>query len=235
MYKNIRGLLFDKDGTLFDFHLSWTGWAVQLIDALSEGDGYRRAALAEALEFDLENGAFLPGALSIAGTVREQAQVISPVMQHWDLAEIEAYLVAAARRAHMVPATPLAPLMAGLRGAGFRLGIATNDAETSARRHLEIAELSGFFDYVAGYDSGHGAKPDPGMCTGFAVATGLAPEACVMIGDSRHDLMAGRAAGMATVAVLTGPATADELSELADAVLPDISALPRWLGLAQAG
>jgi phosphoglycolate phosphatase len=53
--------------------------------------------------------------------------------------------------------------------------------------------------------------------------------ACVMIGDSRHDLASGRAAGMRTVGVLTGPAEAAELQGLADAILPDIGALPGWL------
>ena len=43
------------------------------------------------------------------------------------------------------------------------------------------------------------------------------------------DLVAGRAAGMVTVAVLTGLAPVDDLAPLADAVLPDIGALPGWL------
>ena len=50
-----------------------------------------------------------------------------------------------------------------------------------------------------------------------------------MVGDSLHDLHAGRAAGMRTVAVLTGIATAPDLTPHADAVLPDISALPGWI------
>jgi phosphoglycolate phosphatase len=50
-----------------------------------------------------------------------------------------------------------------------------------------------------------------------------------MVGDSTHDLRAGRAAGMRTIGVLTGLATAQELSPLATAVLPDIGHLPNWL------
>jgi phosphoglycolate phosphatase len=50
-----------------------------------------------------------------------------------------------------------------------------------------------------------------------------------MVGDSRHDLIAGRAAGMPVVAVLTGVAGADELAPVADAVLPDIGHLPDWI------
>ena len=50
-----------------------------------------------------------------------------------------------------------------------------------------------------------------------------------MVGDSRHDLAAGRAAGLTTVAVLTGVAVAEDLADLADAILPDISHLPGWI------
>ena len=52
-----------------------------------------------------------------------------------------------------------------------------------------------------------------------------------MVGDSPHDLVAGRAAGMTAVAVLTGIATEADLGPLADVVLPDIGHLPGWLGL----
>lgn len=226
---SISGLLFDKDGTLFDFHKSWSGWILDLIDTLSEGNPARRDHIAQCLEYDYENKTFLPGALSIAGTVKQQAGVLSPALPHWSSAEIEAFLVQGAARAQMVPAVPLAPLLAEFRASGLRVGLATNDAESSARRHLEGAEIIDKFDYIAGYDSGHGAKPDPGMCRAFASAFDLDPAACVMIGDSTHDLDAGRAAGMITVAVLTGMAGPDELAPFADAVLPDIGALPGWL------
>ncbi|MGR3462852.1 MAG: HAD family hydrolase, partial [Roseovarius sp.] len=50
-----------------------------------------------------------------------------------------------------------------------------------------------------------------------------------MVGDSTHDLIAGRAAGMACVGVLPGTATQADLAPFADAVLPDIGHLPGWL------
>ena len=69
------------------------------------------------------------------------------------------------------------------------------------------------------------------MLAAFCRATGIPPAACAMIGDSTHDLDSGRAAGMVTVAVLTGLATRDDLEPHADVVLDDIAALPGWLGI----
>ena len=51
------------------------------------------------------------------------------------------------------------------------------------------------FEFRAGCDSGHGAKPEPGMGLAFAKAAGLDPADCAIIGDSIHDLEMGRRAG----------------------------------------
>jgi phosphoglycolate phosphatase len=71
----------------------------------------------------------------------------------------------------------------------------TNDAEAPAHAHLNRAGVADLFDFVAGCDSGHGAKPAPGQLLAFARRTGLAPERVVMVGDSLHDLHAGRMPG----------------------------------------
>ena len=52
-----------------------------------------------------------------------------------------------------------------------------------------------------------------------------------MVGDSTHDLMAGRAAGMPTIGVLTGMAGAATLAPYADIVLSNIGEIPGILTL----
>jgi phosphoglycolate phosphatase-like HAD superfamily hydrolase len=57
-------------------------------------------------------------------------------------------------------------------------------------------------------------------------ALGLDPEETVMVGDMPSDLLAGRAAGCClTVGVLTGLGTREDLSPIADVVVPDLAAL----------
>ncbi|HKK37230.1 MAG TPA: HAD hydrolase-like protein, partial [Paracoccaceae bacterium] len=61
-------------------------------------------------------------------------------------------------------------------------------------------------------------------------AAGCDPAETVMVGDSVHDLGAGRAAGVGlVVGVLTGPAREADLAPLADVVAPSIAALPDLL------
>ena len=225
----VHGVLFDKDGTLFDFGRSWSNWAHAVVWDLADGVPETAGALAALLSYDLEDRRFLPESVAIAGTLGDVVAVLAPALPAIMPEALERRLAARAAATAMVPVLPLAPLLRGLRDAGLILGVATNDAEAAARAHLETAGIIEDMQFVFGYDSGHGGKPEPGMCLAFARAAGLAPGACVMVGDSTHDLIAGRAAGMRTVAVLTGLATADVLAPLADAVLPDIGALPGWI------
>ncbi|HBM62187.1 MAG TPA: phosphatase, partial [Citreicella sp.] len=149
-----------------------------------------------------------------------------------DVAAIESYLAQGAAEAPLAEAVPLDPFLRGLAAQGLRLGVMTNDTEFSARAQLGRAGVLERFEFVAGFDSGFGAKPAPDPLLAFAAHVGLRPDQVLMVGDSRHDLIAGRAAGMATAGVLTGMAQAADLAPLADVVLPDIGHLPGWLGLA---
>lgn len=226
---NIAGILFDKDGTLFDFHATWSGWTASLLLDLAGGDRDRAELLGRAIGYDMAAGAFAPDSPVIAGTPAEIGAILLGHLPGATPTGLVARMNRLAAEAPMVPAAPLAPLLRALRSRGLRLGVATNDAEAPARAHLATAGLLEAFDFIAGSDSGHGGKPHPGMLLAFAGHCALDPASVAMVGDSRHDLLAGRAAGMRTVAVLTGLARADELAPLADAVLPDIGHLPAWL------
>jgi phosphoglycolate phosphatase len=224
----IDGLLFDKDGTLFDFRLSWGRWAAGFLPLIAT-DPAHAEALGRAIGYDLATGTFAADSPVIAATAADIAARLAPNLPLMSVAELTERIDDTAAHAPMSEAVPLRPLLIALRAQGLRLGVATNDSEAPARQHLANHGITDCFDFVAGYDSGHGAKPGPGMCLAFARTLDLDPARVAMIGDSRHDLEAGRAAGMRTIAVLTGIATRDDLSAHADVVLADIGAIPGWL------
>ena len=229
MATKVDGLLFDKDGTLFDFHTTWSTWAGHAIRDLAQGDAATVTRLATALHYDLVAEEFLPTSPMIAGTNREGAELIARELPNRDVDEIEHYLMMTASEVSQAPAVPLAPYLSNLAAAGMSLGVMTNDAEYSARAHLRSAGIEAHFDFIAGFDSGFGAKPAPDPLLAFAKATGLTPARVAMVGDSTHDLMAGRAAGMQTIGVLTGLAEAAELAPFADVIFPDIGHITAWL------
>lgn len=225
----IDAVLFDKDGTLFDFSATWDSWAAGVIADFSCGDQELARKLAEGARYDLNARRFLPDSPVIAGTNREAAECFALALPDWPLTKIEAHLSTAAASAPLAQAVPLEPFLKQLRGRGLYLGVMTNDAETVAHAHLGQAGVSDLFDFVAGFDSGFGGKPSPEPLLAFCDQIGCQPSRTIMVGDSAHDLVAGRAAGMGTVGVLTGLATEADLAPLADVVLPHIGHLTDWL------
>lgn len=224
----IDGVIFDKDGTLFDFRRSWGAWANGFLRGLAP-DPAQAAHLGYVIGYDLSTGNFAPTSPVIADTAAGIAAALAPHLPGHSVLAITQRINAAAALAPMAEAVPLIPLLSGMRAKGLRIGLATNDSEVPARAHLAAHGITGLFDFIAGYDSGHGPKPGPGMCLAFARHTGLEPARIAMVGDSAHDLHAGRAAGMVCIGVLTGIAIEADLRPHADVVLADIGALPAWL------
>lgn len=206
---------------------------MRFIDRLAGGDRTRMERLGAAIGYDITHRRFQQNSPVIAGTPGEVAECLLPHLPGTTPAALITRMNATAATAPQVEAVPLTPLLGRLRSRGVRLGVATNDAEGPARAHLASAGVIDLFDFIAGFDSGFGAKPQPGQLLGFAEAMGLNSSSVVMVGDSRHDLLAARAAGMRPVAVLTGIASEAELAPLSEVVLTDINALPDWIDAAQ--
>ena len=224
----IDAIIFDKDGTLFDFRACWGAWTSSVLAELTP-DPARAQYLGTILGFDPATWAFTKDSAVISQTTPEIAALIYPHLTGISFADLNERLNALSASAPVVPAVDLRPVLSGLQARGLKLGLATNDTEAPARIHLEHAGILDLFDFVAGCDSGWGGKPGPGQLLAFLERFGLSAARAVMVGDSRHDLDAGRAAGMKAVAVLTGIATEDELAPHADVVLSDISQLGDWI------
>lgn len=227
--RKIKGIVFDKDGTLFDFNATWGAWTRGMLHAETAHAPDTLAPLANALGYDLEIGLFAKDSVVIASTVAEIAAAVMPIVGESSATAMIERFNTAATIAPQIEATPLVPFLTGLKDAGFKLGVATNDGERPARAHLSKSEIEHLFDFIVGSDSGYGGKPDIGQLIAFCDAIDLSPQDCVMVGDSTHDLHAGAAAGMTTVAVLTGVADHADLAPHADMVLPSIADLPAWL------
>lgn len=92
--------------------------------------------------------------------------------------------------------------LAGLAAAGLAWGIVTNKAERFALPLVAALRL-GAAAVVGGDTTGH-TKPHPAPLLEAARRLGVPPEACLYVGDDERDILAGRAAGMATAAAAWG-------------------------------
>jgi len=226
----IKGILFDKDGTLLDFHETWMPSINALVGFLGDGKADLEERLLEIGGFDKATGRVLSGSILAAGHPRDLAEVwIDLLPDHArDLEKVTAVIEAFfEQNVEPKPVCDLSVFADSLLAHGVVLGIATNDSAAGIESSLKG---TGFLDKVmfkAGYDSGHGGKPGPGMGLAFAKAAGLDPSEVMMVGDNSHDMEMGRAAGCGLlVGVLTGNSNRDDLAPMADHVLDTIEELP---------
>ncbi|MDB5957201.1 MAG: phosphoglycolate phosphatase [Ramlibacter sp.] len=91
-----------------------------------------------------------------------------------------------------------------LRARGLRLACLTNKPGEFARELLVAKGLAPFFELVFGGDAFERKKPDPLPLRKTCEALGTAPAATLMVGDSRNDAAAARAAGCPVVLVTYG-------------------------------
>lgn len=228
----IRALLFDKDGTLIDFAATYAEATAKLVTHLGQGDMAIAQNLAKAIDFDLESRIFSKHSVVIAGTDRDVAEAFLPILPDQNLPDLTKNI----RRLYLeftpqsvTPFVATKATLKQLKQAGYPLGVATNDSETSAKNHLKSIGILELFDFVAGYDSGFGAKPGPGMVLAYAKQCQIRPDEIAMIGDSVHDLLCAKNAGAYGIGVASGLATIDELVVKADHCIASIADLPKWL------
>lgn len=94
-----------------------------------------------------------------------------------------------------------------LREQGHPLGIVTSKSEPMAQRGLALVGIDESFDTIVGLESAKKHKPDPEPVRVALTRLAVKPHEAVFVGDSPHDVTAGRRAGVITVAALWGPFT----------------------------
>lgn len=117
--------------------------------------------------------------------------------------------------------------VSALAASGHPLAVVTAKVEAGAHRTLRHTALLPFIPVVIGADSCARAKPHPEPVQLALARLGASPDGAVFIGDSPHDIAAGRAAGVRTIAALWGACGRETLSAAQpDIYLEDIRALP---------
>ncbi len=92
-----------------------------------------------------------------------------------------------------------------IRERGLRTGVVTSKTREGTRRGLRLVGLEESIEIMICADDVTNAKPHPEPVTRALAALGADPMETIFVGDSIHDLHAGRGAGVLTGAVLWGP------------------------------
>lgn len=190
-------VLFDLDGTLVD--------SIALLIASMEHAFAGRERRPPVAEWVAQIGTPLDAMLR--PWARDAADVI------WLREKYREYQVA--NHDAMTAAYPgVVETVRALQAAGHPLGVVTSKMEAGARRSLKLIGVEECFGVVVGIDATVKHKPEPEpVWHALDRLGGIAPADAIFVGDSTHDMRAGRAAGVATAAELWGPFTREQLAE----------------------
>lgn len=120
-------------------------------------------------------------------------------------------------------------MLARLHEAGHLLAIATGKSRLGLERALDHSGLRPLFHASRCADECH-SKPHPQMLDELSAEFGVHPASTVMIGDTSHDLLMARNAGVDALAVTYGAHPHDHLLDHAPlACLHDVAELDAWL------
>jgi HAD superfamily hydrolase (TIGR01509 family) len=202
----IRALCFDVDGTLSDTDDLYTQKVKQFLPRFLFRDPER---IARRFVMWIEApGNVLLGIPDRFGLDDELAAVINWLSRHrhqqW-------------KQFLLVPGVD--ELLARLYGR-FPMAVVSARDERGTRAFLERFNLTGYFDVIVTALTAEHTKPYPDPILFAARKMGVAPEACLMIGDTTVDMRAGKSAGAQTVGVLCGFGEEEELKRMgADLIL----------------
>jgi phosphoglycolate phosphatase len=226
----IAAILFDKDGTLYDFYRTWGSLTERAALFVAGGDSERARFLLENSGKDPVTGKYAPSSPIAAGSNREIVEVWCGLIQRADVDEVYRHvsdMFLEHQQNGIEPVLDLDLFFGRLKARGLRLGVATMDSEKAARAAMLRARATHHLDFICGYDTGHGVKPLGGMVEAFAREVGVARQHLAVVGDSPHDMHMARAgkAGRA-IGVLTGVSPREALLEAgAHQVLDSIAEL----------
>lgn len=214
----VKGILFDKDGTLLDFLQLWGKWSELMhrhyesklpggkIDSLSELWGTIHDDAGRIIGYN-RNGPLSMGSMGdlLAILAWQGYRLGLPWGEAMRLAW-ECKQLADEEMERIRPAFPLPGMIPFLKHCselGLSIGIVTADETPEAIKHMEWMGILPYFKTIIGNDQVERGKPFPDMVEKACKELGLLPADVAVIGDTNGDMQMGNSAGVAvTIGIL---------------------------------
>ena len=214
---SLKAVLFDLDGTLIDSAPD-LGHAANLV---RQAQGLAPLPLGAYRQMA---GAGARGCLKVALGIDPD----HPDYDTYKHAFLEHYGQCMTERTYAFEGVP--ELLAGLQARGLPWGVVTNKVERFALPLAAGMPLFASCSTVVGGDTTGHAKPHPAPLLVACERMGVAPEDCIYVGDDHRDVVAGKAAGMPTVACTYGYLGAVSVEQWkADTIVHEPLALLTWI------
>lgn len=238
----IKGILFDKDGTLMDFHAFWVDIAIEIIPSFLEKNQIpQKKEIKDCIleSMGIKDGKILSGGIIAHQTFPQIGKVVCESLKRCgfclDQEKVSGHLVelfeshAKGSPQKYKPIGDLKTLILKLKERGIYIGLATADTEKSANLSLSYLKIKQEFDFIGADNGIRKPKPDPEMFLEFQTLFHLNPSEILVVGDTFNDMKFAKNGGGISVGVLSGIGTLEELEKEADYTLDSVQQIPELL------
>jgi phosphoglycolate phosphatase len=236
----LKGIIFDKDGTLFDYAQVWAEVLTESISkafiVLGKPDNKSaKKAMLRMLGIDSDGNTIAKGLVFThrKGKILFRFILFCLYYRINALKAFKAYEENVRNSESLIKERLMTMdfsvqqnLFAQLKEHGYRIGVITSDTKSSTHLFLEQMGLDDKVDFISARDSGYKRKPDPEAFNAFCSLFKLESEAVAVVGDTGTDMQFGRnsKAGYC-IAVLSGSNNKKLLLKKCDVLYEDISSL----------
>lgn len=216
----IKGVIFDKDGTLIEFSDLWKMSLESLLNNYSLTDVEKR--LIKKISGINEENQVKENSVLASGTISDLASIFSEYVDKTKL-ELEEeiglfFLEYLKNHPEMVRETcNLKKLFVDLKEMGLFIGVITSDNYEQTKLTFEMLDLFEDLDFLATGDR-YASKPDIESLDEFCKISSLNREEVVVVGDSDVDMLFGNKAGL-SIGVLSGVGSKQMLEKIGDVVV----------------
>lgn len=233
---NIKGIIFDKDGTLMDFASFWTPVAENAVNSILDMVG---GALSLSDKMLKSIGAYsgIRGVLC-SGTYEQISDEFYNILKEHTEVDRRQLLGITSQAFHnsigygeIIPAcNNIVDVFAELGSKYKTLALVTTDDEYITRKCLDELGIYNFFDRIYADDGIHPSKPNPYYISKLCMEEGLSPEELVMVGDTMTDIKFAKNSGIMSIGVAKSMEDKEVLRGKADHIIRDISQINSVLG-----
>lgn len=208
----IKGILFDKDGTLIEFHNVWHNITGKILEELNKNYNLSKELIGEIKVASgyQENGFSKESIIQYYATSQIAEMWYRIINKSNDTSSISCEEImeifkekAMDEDVEIKALEGVQELLFYLKSKNYKLGVATADTMSSTVSSLQKADILHYFDYIGCDEEGIHPKPASDMALRFCVENQLKPENILIVGDSVTDMLFAENAGASFIGIKT--------------------------------